>query len=96
MRQDEGGALEVFDDLGNGEGLAGTGDAEEDLIFFSGVNAGDELGDGARLIALGLVGGRELKVHFYRIVYGEGWLRRVRVARKTKAKCGVSPLYNGR
>ncbi len=37
MREDEGGALQFFDDLGHGEGLAGAGDAEEDLILFSGV-----------------------------------------------------------
>jgi len=34
VRQDEGGVLQVFDDLGHGEGLAGAGDAE---VFFSGV-----------------------------------------------------------
>jgi hypothetical protein len=39
------------------------------------VDTGDELGDGAGLVALGLVGGRELEVHPYRIVYWEGWLR---------------------
>ena len=41
VREDEGGALELFDDLGHGEGLARAGDAEEDLVFFAGVNAGD-------------------------------------------------------
>jgi hypothetical protein len=61
-------ALEFFDDFGHGEGLAGAGDAEEDLIFFSGVDAGDELGYGARLIALGFVGSGELEVHLCRIV----------------------------
>ena len=57
MREDEGGALDLFDDLGHGEGLAGAGDAEEDLVLFSGGEAGDELGDGAGLVSLGLVGG---------------------------------------
>ncbi len=70
VREDEGGALELLDDLGHGEGLAGAGDAEEDLIFFAGVEAGDELGDGAGLVALGLVGGGELEVHLYRIKAG--------------------------
>jgi hypothetical protein len=37
VREDEGGAVQLFDDLGHGEGLAGAGDAEEDLVFFSGV-----------------------------------------------------------
>ena len=61
------GRLELLDDLGHGEGLAGAGDAEQDLIFFAGGEAGDELGDGAGLVALGLVGGDELEVHLYRI-----------------------------
>ena len=30
-RQDEGGALRLLDHLGHGEGLSGTGDAEQDL-----------------------------------------------------------------
>jgi hypothetical protein len=32
------------------------------------VDAGDEFGDGSGLVALRLVGGRELEVHPYRIV----------------------------
>jgi hypothetical protein len=63
VREDEGGALQLFDDLGHGEGLAGAGDAEEDLILLSGVDAGDEFGDGSGLVALGFVGGGELEVH---------------------------------
>ena len=70
VREDEGGALGLLDDLGHGEGLAGAGDAEEDLVLFAGVEAGDELGDGAGLVALGLVGGGELEVHLYRIRHG--------------------------
>jgi hypothetical protein len=34
------------------------------------VDAGDELSDGAGLVALGLVGSGELKVHLYRIKAG--------------------------
>ena len=41
VREDERGTLQLFDDLGHREGLAGAGDAEEDLVFFSGVDAGD-------------------------------------------------------
>ena len=67
VREDEGGALQLLDDLGHGEGFAGAGDAEEDLVFFAGVDAGDEFGDGSGLVALGLVGGRELEVHLCRI-----------------------------
>ena len=39
VREDEGGALDLLDDLGHGEGLAGAGDAEEDLVFFAGGEA---------------------------------------------------------
>ena len=67
MGEDERGAVELGDDLGHGEGLAGAGDAEESLILFAGVEAGDELADRGRLVALRLVVGVELKVHLYRI-----------------------------
>ncbi len=63
VREDERGALEVFDDLRHGEGLAGAGDAEQDLIFFAGIEAGDEFADSAGLVSLRLVGGRKLEVH---------------------------------
>ena len=61
--EDERGAVGLLDDLGHGEGLAGAGDAEQDLVLFAGGEAGDELFDGAGLVATGLVGGDELKVH---------------------------------
>ena len=67
MREDQRRALHGLDDLGHGEGLAGAGDAEQDLVFFAGREAGDDLCDGAGLVALGLVGGVELKLHLYRI-----------------------------
>jgi hypothetical protein len=59
---DEGGAVGLGDDGGHGEGLAGAGDAEKDLIFFAGGEAREELGDGAGLVALGLVGVNRLSV----------------------------------
>ena len=68
MREDEGWALQLLDHFGHGESFAGACNAEEDLIFFAGVDAGDKLGDGSGLVALGFVGGRELKVHVCRIV----------------------------
>ena len=37
VREDEGGAVDLLDDLGHGEGLAGAGDAEQDLVLFAGV-----------------------------------------------------------
>ena len=63
MGQDEGGAVGLFDDLGHGEGLAGAGDAEQDLVLLAGGEAGDEFFDGAGLISAGFVGGDQLKVH---------------------------------
>jgi hypothetical protein len=33
VREDERGPVAALDDLGHGEGLAGAGDAEEDLVF---------------------------------------------------------------
>ena len=63
MGEDEGGAVELGDDLGHGEGLAGAGDAEQDLGGFSGVDAGGELADGVGLVALGGVFGVELEIH---------------------------------
>ena len=42
-----------------------------DQVVSSGAEAGDELGDGAGLVALGFVGGGELKVHrLSRIAWG--------------------------
>ena len=49
------GRLQLLDDLGHGEGFAGAGDTEQDLVLFAGVEAGDEFGDGAGLVALRLV-----------------------------------------
>ena len=62
------GGPHPFDRARVHERLSGAGDAQEDLILFSGVDAGDEFGDGTGLVALGLVGGGELEVHLCRIV----------------------------
>jgi hypothetical protein len=53
---DEGGALDVADDVGHGEGFAGTGDAEESLVLDAFEEAVREFGDGGGLIAGGWVG----------------------------------------
>src|ERR1019366_10351321 len=45
VREDERGTLHGFDDLRHGEGLAGTGDAEQDLILLAGGEPGYKLGD---------------------------------------------------
>ncbi len=65
--EDERGSVGFGDDRRHGEGFSGAGDAEQDLIFFAGVEAGDEFGDGAGLVSLGRVGRGELEVHPYRI-----------------------------
>ena len=55
-RQHEGGALGGLDDLGDGEGFARAGDAEENLVALLGIDAVHQLGDGGGLVALGLKG----------------------------------------
>ena len=61
VRQDQRGAIGALDDLGHGEGLAGAGDAEQDLMLFAGFEAADELVDGCGLIAAGLIVAGSLK-----------------------------------
>ena len=56
-RQDQRRALRRLDHLGHGEGLARAGDAEQDLVALAVVEALDEVGDGGRLVAGGLVVG---------------------------------------
>lgn len=68
VREDEGRTVELLDDLGHREGLAGAGNAEEDLVLFASVEAGDELANGSGLVALRLVGCGELEVHLCRIL----------------------------
>src|SRR5690606_7096038 len=60
-REDEGGALRALDHLRHGVGLAGAGDAEQDLIAVAPVYALDEFGDGGGLVAGGLIFGDELE-----------------------------------
>ena len=48
-------AIQRLDDLGHREGLARTGDAEQDLMLLPGFDAGQEFFDGAALIAARLV-----------------------------------------
>ena len=47
-------ALHLFDDVRHGEGLTAAGDAQQDLRGIAALDAGDELGDGARLVARGI------------------------------------------
>jgi broad specificity phosphatase PhoE len=89
VREDEGGALDGLDDLGHGEGFAGAGDAEQDLVLLAGGETGDEFADGSGLVALGLVGGGELEVHLYRIAKDRFEVRGTRFEGKTEQLAGV-------
>jgi hypothetical protein len=42
----EGGSLDLLDDVGDGEGFAGAGDAEQDLVAVAAMEAFDEFVDG--------------------------------------------------
>ena len=61
VRENEGGAPDFGDDVGDGEGFARAGHAEQHLRFFAGADALGELADGFGLIAHGFVGRGELK-----------------------------------
>jgi hypothetical protein len=63
VAQDEGGALIAGDDIGDGEGFSGAGDAEEDLVHFAIFQAAQKLSDSLGLVALGREVGDELEVH---------------------------------
>ena len=49
---DERGPAEVADDVGGGERLARTGDAQEGLVAVAGLHGFGQFGDGLRLVAL--------------------------------------------
>ena len=53
--QDQSGPLDLFDDLGHGEGLAGAGDAQQHLLLQSVLDPRRQGGDGLRLVTGGLV-----------------------------------------
>ena len=61
VRQHHGGALHALDHVGDGEGLARSGDAEQRLVRQALAQALDELLDRLRLIARGLVVGFEFE-----------------------------------
>ncbi len=63
MGHDQGGAVGRLDHLGGGEGLARSGDAEQDLMLLAIEDAAGEGLDGLRLVALGLVVAYQLEVH---------------------------------
>ncbi len=51
MGHDQGGHLQLLDDRGNGECLAGSGRAQQHLILHSLADAVHKLNDGFRLVA---------------------------------------------
>jgi hypothetical protein len=51
MGEDQGRLADIGDDVGQGHGLAGTGDAEEGLVPGASPYAGSQLRDGAGLIS---------------------------------------------
>ncbi len=55
--EDERRALRLLDHLGHGEGLARSGDAEQDLVALARVEAGGQLVYGGGLVARRLVAG---------------------------------------
>ena len=65
-RQDQGRALQLLDHLGHGEGLAGTGHAEQHLVPFLRPQPCNQLLDRGRLVAVGLEGGDDLQLALMR------------------------------
>ncbi len=60
-REDQRRALHRLDHLGHGEGLARSGDAEQNLVPLAGIGTLDQLGDRGRLIAGGRIVRDELE-----------------------------------
>ena len=59
--KDQGRPLHLRDDVGHGKGLARAGDAEEDLMLVAAPQPFGQFGNGAGLIAGGLIGGFEFE-----------------------------------
>ncbi len=63
VRDDQRRPLHLLHHVGDAEGLAGAGDAEERLLPVAAPQARGQLGDGARLVALRLVVAAQLERH---------------------------------
>ncbi len=63
VRQDQRRPIQLLDDLGHREGLAGSGNAKQNLVLFAFVDTPGKRRDGRGLIATGGVVGMEFKVH---------------------------------
>ena len=66
----------ALDDLGHREGLAGAGDAEQNLVLLAVAHAAHEFVDRGGLIALGTVVDRQVKSHLFSIGWSVGRLPR--------------------
>ena len=63
VRQNQRRTVQLFNDRGHGEGLAGACDAEKHLFRHPGLNSLRQGADGLRLVAGGRVGGVQLEIH---------------------------------
>ena len=63
VRDDQRRPLDVLDDVGHRERLAGPGDAHQDLVLLAALEALDQGRDRLRLIARGLERGFQLEFH---------------------------------
>ncbi len=68
VRQDQRRAAGLLDQLGHGEGLAGAGDAQQDLMLFAVQQPAEELIDGGGLIAARAIIDAQMKGHDSRIL----------------------------
>ena len=64
MAHDEGRAVELGDDVGNGKGLATAGDTLQHLCPLAIADAFNQLADGFRLVTHGGKVGFEVEVHW--------------------------------
>ena len=92
--EDEGRAVDRLDHLGDGEGLARAGDAEQHLLAVAALDAADELADGGGLVALGGEARNELEaVHAGGSTPGGGDCSRWRPPRFCHLRAATGP-YN--
>ena len=70
MREDQRRPVELGDDIGYGEGLAATGNAEQGLRPCAGADAVHQCGDGLRLVAGRSVWGLEFEHYFWPLAVG--------------------------
>src|SRR5580692_4638076 len=90
MRQNDGGAIDLLDHLGHGERFARAGDAEEDLVAVSVINAANEVGNGFGLVAARLVVTGNFEVHV-RTLGCEKWVKlKTAIIAKVANRCSAA------